>query len=58
MLAEPYISLEFYNKNGGQNALLVSIGFFAIVFHILTYLVRIGSDSVIVFNDVINVIMF
>ena len=50
--------LEFYNKNGGQNALLVTMLFFANLLHKLTHLVRIGSDSVIVFNDVINVIMF
>ena len=49
MLACLYISLEFYNKNGGQHALLVTIVFFVNLLHNLTHLVRIGSDSVIVF---------
>ena len=49
MLVCLYISLEFYNKNGGKNALLVTMLFFANLLHKLTHLVRIGSDSVIVF---------
>ena len=52
----PVVSI--YCKNGGQNALLVIMPVVSNLLHKLTHLVRIGSDSVIVFNDVINVIMF
>ena len=50
--------MEFYCITGGQSALLVSIGFFAILLHILKYLDRIGSDSVIILMMLLMLLFF